>query len=82
MCTLHDQFYNENKDTRDRNISDVALAHRADEIAKDLNLDDVQRKDARFISGIMKTKARLGFGVKTSNIQKTRKGVLERRTSR
>jgi len=72
MCKLHDQFYNENKDTRDRNISDVALAHRADEIAKDLNFDDVQRKDARFISGIMKTKARLGFGVKTSNIQKSK----------
>ena len=33
MCKLHDQFYNENKDTKDRNISDVALAHRADEIA-------------------------------------------------
>ena len=72
MCKLHDQFYNENKDTRDRNISDVALAHRADEIAKDLNFDDVQRKDARFISGIMKTKARLGFGVKTSNNQKSK----------
>ena len=24
MCKLHDQFYNENKDTKDRNISDVA----------------------------------------------------------
>ena len=56
MCKLHDQFYNENKDTKDRNISDVALAHRADEIARDSNFDDVQRKDARFISGIMKTK--------------------------
>ena len=72
MCKLHDQFYNENKDTKDRNISDVALAHRADEIARDSNFDDVQRKDARFISGIMKTKARLGFGVKTSNSQKSK----------
>ena len=70
MCKLHDQFYSENQDTKDRNISDVALAHRADEIARDSNLDDVQRKDARFISGIMKTKAQLGFGVKTSNNQK------------
>ena len=69
MCKLHDQFYNENKDTKDRNISDVALAHRADEIARDSNFDDVQRKDARFISGIMKTKAHLGFGVKTSSNQ-------------
>ena len=64
MCKLHDQFYNENKDTKDRNISNIALAHRADEIARDSNFDDVQRKDARFISGIMKTKAHLGFGVK------------------
>ena len=72
MCKLHDQFYNENKDTKDRNMSDVALAHRADEIAKDSTFDDVQRKDARFISGIMKTKAHLGFGVKTSNNQKSK----------
>ena len=47
MCKLHDQFYNENKDTKDRNISDLALAHRADEIARDSNFDDVQRKDAQ-----------------------------------
>ena len=72
MCKLHDQFYNEDKDTKDRNISDVALAHRADEIARDSNFDDDQRKDARFISGIMKTKARLGFGVKTSINQKSK----------
>ena len=72
MCKLHDQFYNENKDTKDRNISDVALAHRADEIARDSNFDDFQRKDARFISGIMKTKAHLGFGVKTSSNQKSK----------
>ena len=72
MCKLHDQFYNENKDTKNRNISDVALAHRADEIARDSNFDDVQRKDARFISGIMKTKAHLGFGVKTSSNQKSK----------
>ena len=72
MCKLHDQFYNENKDTKDRNISDVALAHRADEIARDSNFDNVQRKDARFIYGIMKTKAHLGFGVKTSSNQKSK----------
>ena len=72
MCKLHDQFYNENLDTKDRNISDVALAHRADEIARDSNFGDVQRKDARFISGIMKTKAHLGFGVKTNSNQKSK----------
>ena len=72
MCKLHDQFYNENKNTKDRNISDVALAHRADEIARDSNFDDVQRKDARFISGIMKAKAHLGFGVKAGRNQKSK----------
>ena len=55
MCKLHDQFYNENKDTRERNISDIALARRADEIANNLNYDEAQRRDAKFISGIMKT---------------------------
>src|SRR5271165_2734156 len=62
-CLLHDKFYNENTDTKTRNISDIALAHRADEIARN-TADDVQRRDASFISGIMKTKAKLGFGSK------------------
>jgi hypothetical protein len=63
MCKLHDKFYNENTDTKTRNISDIALAHRADEIARNQMYDDVQRKDAKFISGIMKTKAKFGLGV-------------------
>ena len=70
MCKLHDKFYNENTDTKTRNISDIALAHRADEIANSSMYDDVQRKDAKFISGIMKTKAKLGLGVKKSNNSK------------
>jgi len=61
-CLLHDKFYNENIDTKTRNISDIALAHRADEIARNSAHDDVQRRDASFISGIMKTKARFGLG--------------------
>ena len=28
MCKLHDKFYNENTDTRTKNTSDIALAHR------------------------------------------------------
>ena len=63
VCKLHDRFYNENTDTKTRNISDIALAHRADEIARNPMYDDAQRKDANFISGIMKTKAKLGLGV-------------------
>ena len=61
-CLLHDKFYNENTDTKTRNISDIALAHRADEIAMNPAFDGSQRRDANFISGIMKTKAKLGLG--------------------
>jgi hypothetical protein len=78
MCKLHDQFYNENKDTKERNISDIALARRADEIANNLNYDEAQRRDAKFISGIMKTKAYLGFGLndkKSSKNGKRRPGA-------
>src|SRR5271157_1008384 len=60
VCKLQDKFYNENTDTKTRNISDIALAHRADEIARNTD-DDVQRRDATFISEIMKTKAKLGL---------------------
>jgi len=66
MCKLHDQFYNEYTDTKRRNISDVALAYRAEEIARNQNYDNPQRKDANFISGIMKTKARFGMGLHTA----------------
>src|SRR5271165_1013698 len=71
-CKLHDKFYNENTDTKTRNISDVALAHRADEIARNPMYDAVQRKDANFISGIMKTKAKLGLGVKSQSKPKSK----------
>src|SRR5271163_4007351 len=56
MCKLHDRFYNENTDTKSRNVSDLALAHRADEIVKSPMFDVTQRRDAKFVSGIMKNK--------------------------
>jgi len=62
MCKLHDQFYNEHKDVKSRNISDIALAHRAKEIARNPMYDEQPRKDASFIVGIMRNKARLGLG--------------------
>ena len=64
MCKLHDKFYNENTDSKTRNISDIALAHRADEIARNPVYDDAQKKDANFISGIMKAKAKFGLGAR------------------
>jgi Domain of unknown function (DUF5679)/Phospholipase A2-like domain len=76
VCKLHDKFYNENTDSKTRNISDIALAHRADEIARNPMYDAAQRKDANFISGIMKTKAKFGLGVKSVQ---TSKNSLRRR---
>lgn len=62
MCKLHDKFYNEHKDTQNRNISDTALAHRADEISKDPSFDPIQRRDAKLVSMIMNAKAKFGLG--------------------
>ena len=67
MCKIHDQFYNENQDTESRNVSDVALSHRANEIANDLKFDNTQRRDAKFVAGIMKNKAKFGLGINSKN---------------
>jgi len=67
MCKLHDKFYNENIDTESKNISDLALSHRANEIANDSRYDGSQRRDAKFVSVIMKNKARFGLGMKSKN---------------
>src|SRR5213082_1416339 len=56
MCKLHDQFYNENPDAQSRNISDAALAHRANEIANDERLNEEQRRFAKFVKVIMDNK--------------------------
>ena len=65
MCKLHDQFYNENTDTQSRNISDVALAHRAREIANDPRFDYKQRWWADKVKSIMNIKARFGLGIQS-----------------
>jgi hypothetical protein len=72
MCKLHDQFYKENQDrpTATRNVSDIALAHRANEIANDVRFDDAQRRDAKFVDLIMKNKARFGLGLKSKNLKR------------
>src|SRR5688572_14080728 len=62
MCKLHDQFYTENTDTPSRNISDEALAHRANEISNDSKFDNTQRNMAKLVYYIMKNKARFGLG--------------------
>jgi hypothetical protein len=64
MCKLHDKFYNENLDTPSRNISDIALAHRANEIANDTRFDSEQRRDGSLVAAIMKGKAKFGLGKK------------------
>ena len=61
MAKLHDRFYYENEDTKTRNISDVALAHRANKIANDPRIDEAQRKDAKLIKTLMETKSKIWF---------------------
>ena len=70
MAKLHDQFYNENTDTKTRNISDVALAHRAREITSDPRTDEAQKRDARLVANLMENKARFGLGVKKTKKSK------------
>src|SRR5207245_4006666 len=69
MCKLNDRFYNENTDTESRNVSDLALSHRANEIANDSRFDSSQRRDAKFVSVIMKNKARFGLGIKSKKLE-------------
>ena len=70
MCKLHDRFYTKNTDTSSRNISDEALAHRANEIANDSRFDDEQRRFAKYVSLIMKNKARFGLGINSKNVKR------------
>jgi hypothetical protein len=78
MCKLHDKFYNDNTDTKTRNFSDIALAHRADEIARNPIYDDAQRKDANFVSGIMKAKARFGLGITKQSSKNLKRGPMKK----
>src|SRR5277367_1178057 len=73
---MQDKFYNENTDTKTRNISDVALAHRPDEIARNPMYDHAQRKDANFISGIMKAKAKYGLGITKQSSKNLKRGPM------
>ena len=75
MCKLHDQFYNENHDAQSRNISDAALAHRANEIANDSRFDNEQRRFARFVKIIMENKVRFGLGIGSKN---SKKGLMKK----
>ena len=78
-CMYHDKFYNEFTDTPSRNMSDRALAAKADSIAE-TSSDPIERKDANFISGIMKAKATLGFGLGKPRTKETKesKNLLRR----
>ena len=79
MCKLHDKFYNENQDTQSRNISDVALAHRANEIANDPRYDYDQQRAAKLVATIMKNKARFGLGVTPLKSKNLKKGPMKKK---
>jgi len=66
LCKFHDQFNSIYTDTKSRNIADIALAHGAEEIARNPMYDEQQRKDANFVAGLMRNKARFGLGIHSS----------------
>ena len=68
-CKRHDQFYNENQDTESRNVSDAAVAHRANDDNND-RFDEEQRRFARCVTVIMDNKVRFGLGMKSKNFKK------------
>ena len=76
MCKLHDQFYNETHDTQIRNISDIALAHRANEIANNPQFDEEQRRFASLVKILMENKARFGLGL--NHPKNSKKGPMKR----
>ena len=63
-------FCNENLDTSSRNVSDLALAHRATEIANDPRFDIEERTAASIVATIMKGKAKFGLGQKSKNVKR------------
>ena len=77
-CMYHDKFYNEFSDTPSRNMSDRALASKADSIAENSS-DPIERKDAKFISSIMNAKATLGLGLVKPRKNTTDSKNLKRR---
>ena len=79
MCKLHDQFYNENSDTPSRNVSDEALAHRANEIANDSGNDNSLRNMASLVYYIMKNKVRFGLGINSKNLKR---GSMKKRAQK
>ena len=66
-CKLHDQFYSEYSDTKLRNMSDVALAKVAKELARDPSLSDIERSDADLVSNLLNVKAIVGLGLKKAS---------------
>ena len=76
MCKLHDKFYNENLDAQSRNISDAALAHRANEIVNHERFDEEQRRFARFVKIIMNNKVRFGLGLGVKLSKNVKKGSM------
>ena len=54
-----------------RNISDAALAHRANEIANDPRFDDEQRRFANIVKIIMENKVRFRLGIQSKNFKRS-----------
>jgi hypothetical protein len=61
-CLEHDNAYDKNTDTKNRNIADNELAEEANRLANDMNQPEYIRNDAKRVAALMSTKSWLGMG--------------------
>lgn len=79
-CKEHDIAYSQTKDTKTRNIADIRLAEKAWERVRASDSSIGERANAWFVTNIMKTKAKLGMGVKNRNSNNIRKKKTKKRS--
>lgn len=81
-CKEHDIAYSLTKDIKERNIADIQLAEKAWNRVKASDTKLGERASAWLITNIMKTKAKLGMGMKQKNgkIKKKKGNKRKRKT--
>lgn len=78
-CKEHDIAYSQSKDTHTRNQADIRLAERAWERVKASDSKWGEKINAWLITNTMKTKAKLGMGLKKKNKRVAHKRSVKKR---
>lgn len=75
-CRIHDIAYSQNTDINRRHQADIELADKAWERVKAKDSTPGEKVNAYFVTNAMKSKVKLGLGVRTNNFKKTCKRSL------